>query len=249
MGSIPTPPTIKLQMTRDEIFDLYLLQSKNVRELKKVQTNLNKNINFYIKKNDKFQVGLKTKLLALLYSTLSESEFIQFIHTPDGFTANEISEIKSAKNRSLEEGWKKMIDTAMSKVGDWSNNTDLQIRRNSIIAIVKEYIIGPSILRNKIAHGQWLIALNRENTRKNEELTTKLENLDVVTVSKWFDIHQFMGLIIRDLIQSPSKGFHNNYWKNLTELEQYLTDAPNRTFETKKAMLMKKPIIIKQPKN
>jgi len=230
-------------MTRTEIYELYVLQSKNVRQLKKVQANLNKDINFYIKKNDNFQIELKTKLLALLYSTLSEAQFIQFIHTPDGYTSTEISEIKSAKNRSLEEGWRELIDKAMSKVGDWSNNPDLLNRRNSIIDIVKEFIVKPSILRNKIAHGQWQIALNRENTNKNEELTEKLETLNVVIVSKWFDIHQFMGLIIRDLIQSPSKGFHNNYWTNLIKLEQYLNDTNDRTFETKRALLMRKPIV------
>jgi len=230
-------------MTRTEIYELYVLQSKNVRQLKKVQANLNKDINFYINKNDNFQIELKTKLLALLYSTLSEAQFIQFIHTPDGYTSTEISEIKSAKNRSLEEGWRELIDKAMSKVGDWSNNPDLLNRRNSIIDIVKEFIVKPSILRNKIAHGQWQIALNRENTNKNEELTEKLETLNVVIVSKWFDIHQFMGLIIRDLIQSPSKGFHNNYWTNLIKLEQYLNDTNDRTFETKRALLMRKPIV------
>ena len=230
-------------MTRTEIYELYVLQSKNVRQLKKVQANLNKDINFYINKNDNFQIELKTKLLALLYSTLSEAQFIQFIHTPDGYTSTEISEIKSAKNRNLEEGWRELIDKAMSKVGDWSNNPDLLNRRNSIIDIVKEFIVKPSILRNKIAHGQWQIALNRENTNKNEELTEKLETLNVVIVSKWFDIHQFMGLIIRDLIQSPSKGFHNNYWTNLIKLEQYLNDTNDRTFETKRALLMRKPIV------
>lgn len=230
-------------MTREEIYNLYVLQSKNVRQLKKVQANLNKDINFYIKKNDNFQIELKTKLLALLFSTLSEAQFIQFIHTPNGFSSAEISEIKTSKNRSLEEGWKVLIDKAMSKVGDWTNNSDLHNRRNSIIEIVKEYIIKPSILRNKIAHGQWQIALNRENTNKNDELTEKLETLDVVLVSKWFDVHQYMGLIIRDLIQSPSKGFHNNYWMQLTKLHQYLNDSNDRTFETKRALLMKKPIV------
>ena len=230
-------------MTRNEIYDLYVLQSKNVRQLKKVQANLNKDINFYIKKNDNFQIELKTKLLALLYSTLSEAQFIQFIHTPDGFSSSEISDIKTSKNRSLEEGWKELIDKAMSKVGDWTNNPDLQNRRNSLIEIVKEYIVKPSILRNKIAHGQWQIALNRENTNKNDELTEKLKTLDVVLVSKWFDVHQYMGLIIRDLIQSPSKGFHNNYWTNLTKLQKYLSDSEDRTFETKRALLMKKPIV------
>lgn len=231
-------------MTDQEIYDIYVLQSKNVRRLKQVQANLVKDINFYLRKNNEFQVEIKTKLLALLHCTLSEAQFIQIVHTPDGFLSSEIEKIKSAKNSKLEDGWKLMIDLAMDKVGDWNNTKDLLDRRNSLLQIISDYIISPSILRNKIAHGQWEFALNRENTKENEDLTAQLKDLNIVEISKWFDIHQFMGLIIRDLIQSPQKGFHNNYWVNLTNLEGYLIKSKNWTLETKKSQLKKKPIKI-----
>src|SRR5690606_31788658 len=231
-------------MTDQEIYDLYVLQSKNVRRLKQVQANLVKDINFYLRKNNDFQVEIKTKLLALLHCTLSEAQFIQIVHTPDGILSSEIEKIKAAKNSKLEDGWQLMIDLAMDKEGDWRNTKDLLDRRNSLIKIISDYIISPSILRNKIAHGQWEFALNRENTKENEDLTTKLNDLNIVEVTKWFDIHQFMGLIIRDLVQSPKKGFHNNYWVNLTKLEEYLIKSKTWTLETKKAELKKKPIKI-----
>ena len=229
-------------MTDQEIEDLYVLQSKNVRRLKQVQTNLIKDINFYLRKSNDFQVEIKTKLLALLHCTLSEAQFIQIVHTPYGFTSSEIEKIKNAKSSNLENGWKLMIDLAMDKVGDWNSNQDLLGRRNSLLKIIDEYILTPSIIRNKIAHGQWKFALNRENTKENEGLTKQLDELNIVDVSKWFDIHQYMGLIIRDLIQSPKKGFHNNYWINLTDLEEYLNRSKGWTLETKKTLLKMKPI-------
>jgi hypothetical protein len=234
-------------MTDQEIFDLYVLQSKNVRRLKRVQTNLVKDINFYLRKNDNFQVEIKTKLLALLFSTLSEAEFIQVVHTPNGFLSSEIEKIKFAKNSKLEDGWKLMIDLAFDKVGDWKNKSDLLTRRNSLRKTIEDFIITPSILRNKIAHGQWEFALNRDNTKENEELTNQLKDLDVVEITKWFEIHQYLGRIIRDLIQSPKKGFHNNYWVNLTDLEKYLIKAKTWTLETKKERLKMKPIQRKEP--
>jgi len=82
MGSIPVPP-LKKKMTEKEIYDLYVLQSKNVRKLKQVERNLIRTINTYIKKNDNFQVELNTKLYALVYSTLSEAQFIQIVNTPN----------------------------------------------------------------------------------------------------------------------------------------------------------------------
>lgn len=245
VGSIPTPPSnLNTEMTEQEIYDLYVLQSKNVRRLKQVQANLIKDINFYLRKNNDFQVEIKTKLLALLHCTLSEAQFIQIVHTPDGFTSNEIEKIKNAKDSKLEDGWKLMIDFAMNKVGDWNKNQDLLDRRNSLLKIIADFIISPSVLRNKIAHGQWEFALNRDNTKENEELSKQLNELNVVEISKWFNIHQYMGLIIRDLIQSPKKGFHNNYWVNLTSLEKYLDESKNWTLETKKALLKMKPIKI-----
>lgn len=139
-------------MTENEIYSLYVLQSKNVRRLKQVQKNIIKDINFSIKKNDVFQVEIKSKLLALLYCTFSEAQFIQITHTPNGFTSLEIDKIKKAKKNKLEDGWKVMIELAMNKVGDWKNNIDLIDRRNSILKIIKDYILSQSILRNKIAH-------------------------------------------------------------------------------------------------
>lgn len=235
-------------MTDKEIYDLYVLQSKNVRRLKQVQASIVKDINFYIKKNDNFQVEIKSKLLALLYCTLSEAQFIQIVHTPDGFTSNEIEDIKKAKNNNLESGWKTMIELAMDKVGDWNNNADLLARRNSIWKIITDFILEQSIVRNKIAHGQWQFALNRENTKENPDLSAELNKLDVVTITKWFDIHQFLALIIRDLIQSPKIGFHNNYWTNLTNLEQYILTSNLWTFETKKCNLLLKPIQLPKTK-
>ena len=149
--------------------------------------------------------------MALLYCTLSEAQFIQIVHTPHRFTNLEIEQIKKDKNNNLETRWKTMVDIGMNKVGDCNNNKDLLERRNSILNIVTDFIISPSILRNKIAHGQWEIALNRENTKENESLSSELESLDIVKISKWFDIHQYLSLIIRDLIQSPKKGLYNNY--------------------------------------
>lgn len=235
-------------MTQIEIYDLYVLQSKNVRRLKQVQASIVKDINFYIKKKDDFQVEIKSKLLALLYCTLSEAQFIQIIHTPKGFTSNEIEDIKKAKNNNIENGWRLMIELAMNKVGDWNNNTDLLARRDSMWKIVTEFILEQSVLRNKIAHGQWQYALNRENTKENPEISAELNKLDVVSITKWFEIHQFLALIIRDLIQSPQIGFHNNYWTNLTNLEQYILTSKNWTFETKRQNLLLKPIKISKEK-
>lgn len=236
MGSSPISPT--KNMTSQNINDLYVLQSTNVRQLKKVQTVLIKDISDSLKKSDDFKVEMKTKLLALLYCTISEAQFIQILHTPNGFTYTEIKNIK--RQPSITKSWKLMIDLAMNKVGDWSNNPDLMGRRNKIHEIITKYIEEPQGIRNKIAHGQWMHALNSQNTRENEEITQKINKLNVVQLTIWAEVHQLLADIIRDLVQSPQVSHHHNYWIKLTELEEYLIKSSNWTIEKRKERLLKK---------
>lgn len=186
-------------------------------------------INLYLVKNDLFQVGIKTKLYSLLYSALSEAQFIQILHTPFGFQYSEI--LKIQKQRSLVECWNCMLDIALLKVGDWNKNKDLESRRIFLKETISEYIEKPQELRNKIAHGQWVHTLNSLSTKENPETTERIKNLNVVTISKWFEVHQYLCFIIRDLIQSPKKGFHNNYWKNYTDLQAFILKSKNWTIE------------------
>jgi len=225
-------------MTNQEIYDLYVLQSKNVRRLKQVQKSLIKDINFYIKKNDEFQVEIKTKLLSLLYCTISEAQFIQILHTPSGFPFAEITQIKN--RRSITESWKLMIDLAMDKVGDWNNNADLLGRRNRLHEIIKTYIEEPQGLRNKIAHGQWIYALNSQNTKENEEITVKINKLNVVDITIWSKVHQHLAMIIRDLVQSPQVGYHNNYWVNLVALDNFLQESSSWSMEKRRLRIQNK---------
>jgi len=226
-------------MTDTEIYDLYVLQSKNVRKLKKVESNLIRTINFHLNKNDAFQVELNTKLLALLYCTLSEAQFIQMVNTPKGFQYSEIEKIKNEKSRNgIVKAWEIMLDLAFEKVNsNWQENGDLNSRRIQLKGIIEKYIKEPSELRNKIAHGQWDIALNRENTKENVDKTNELRNLNVITITVWSNIHQFLGLMIRDLIQSPQVAFHNNYWSNLEKLNRFVIKSDNWTMAKRKDTL------------
>jgi len=222
-------------MTKEEIKEIHLIQSRNVRHLKKVQKNMTMDINRYLIKNDTFKVAIKTKLYSLLYSALSEVQFSQIIHTPFGFEHSEILNIQN--ERTLVDSWYFMLDTAIKKIGDWTTNDDLKQKRETLRLIIYDYIQKPQELRNKIAHGQWLFSLNSKNTKENQDTTKKIKELDVVKISIWFEVHQYLCFIIRDLIQSPQKGFHHNYWINLTNLQEFMDESKSWTLEKKVANL------------
>lgn len=237
-------------MDEQEILAIYMAQSENVRYLNKVIEGIQKDINLDIRKSNDFQVKVKTKLFSLLYSAWSEAQFTQIVFTEKGFMYSEICKIKAHKDKhGITEGWKFMINLALSKVGDIKTNADLKRRLDTLLSLIKDYIEEPSILRNRIAHGQWVNALNRENTSTNKDISKKLDELDPVEIGKRIEIHRYLGFIVRDLVQSPKAGFHKHYWTNIVNLEKYLNDTKSWSLKSKKLFLSKKPIQYKQKGN
>ncbi|MDX8123095.1 hypothetical protein SKZ59_15030 [Janthinobacterium sp. GMG2] len=233
-------------MTDQELFDLYMLQSTNVRALGATLNSVSKDINFCIKKNDDFQVSLKTKILALIYSAWSEAQFLQITCTPSGFTFAEIDAIKAKKERNgIAKGWDLMLNFAMGKVGDETQQIGLRQRLEKLLELVAKYIEEPSIIRNKIAHGQWVHALNGKNTKENPQLTAELQSLDPVEVLKMVEVHKYLGFIVRDLVQSPKEGFDKNYTKNIEDLEKFEKETRDWNIVSKRAKLALKPIVRK----
>lgn len=231
-------------MDQNEIKAIYVLQSENVRHLVKVLKSLKREINAYVQRHNEPEIAQRTKILALVYSAWSESQFLQIAFTPRGFFDSEITAIKNEKNSNgIVAGWKLMIDKAMARVTTSDCNADLIARVAQLTSLIDEFIGEPSVIRNKLAHGQWARVLNRPNTAENVEMTEALRTLDPVIILRQQKAHQFFGFIVRDLVQSPSKGFHQHYWTNIVNLEQFLEESKDWTMATKRLLLKTKPSI------
>lgn len=227
--------------TPEQIFNVYVLQSENVRYLWKVKKNQLTELNCCIKKKDNFSLKAKTTMFALLYSAWSESQFVQIQNTPNAFFPREIEDIQAkTKSHGIVAGWVMLVDIAFSKVGDVDKNSDLQKRHESILKRIKEIIEQESIIRNKIAHGQWVNALNRKQSDESP-VTEKMDELDYVKIDRLFEIHKLLGVILRDLVQSPQNGFHQNYWQDSQKLLNYADKTKNYSVENKRSLLDKRP--------
>lgn len=219
--------------------NLFREQTKNVQYLKKIQNVLRKDINQYLKKNDTFSVKYKTLQYAHLYSALSEAEFLQLLFTPNKFTDADITKIQS--QGTIIKKWKKMIKIAFGKITPlWSSDHNLQSKHNFIIQLVNDYVEKPQKLRNKIAHGQWLVALNSDNSNVNADTTNDLAQLDMVKISIWFEVHQSLCKIIRDLVQSANNTFLREFNNHCTKLQTYLTKVSTWNIADKICILKKK---------
>lgn len=229
-------------MNDSEILAIYMAQSENVRHLKKVIDSYRRDINLDLRKSNDFQIDAKTKIMALLYSAWSEAQLLQIAYTPNGFSSTDIQSIIQAKNNGITQAWKKMINLAFQKVGDPNTDPNTKTRLDKLLLLVKTHIDGPSKLRNKIAHGQWVKALNSSSTKVNSDLTNQLDQLDSVQIRRQLDMHQFLGKLVRDLIQSPINGFGRDYLKNIKDLEDFSIKSQHWSIQAKKIALLRKPI-------
>lgn len=220
---------------------VYEASVENVSELRKRAKNVKRMINTALRNGKSYEVETLTKVYAMMYSSFAEVAFIKMIHTPYGFDDNKSvhdDKIKQILNgRNLEEKWKKCMEFALAyldKDGETAN------KKQKLERILQEYILNPSFIRNKIAHGQLKKCLNNECTRVNEDMTNKMSNLDYSQIDRYFKIYDLFSQIIEDLIESPQKAHYRNYYKRLVELEEYIKKTNDYCIEDKKNILNRK---------
>ncbi len=222
-----------------KFFQAYVI---NVRDLLSAETEIRRTINRSLKTGKELTVSVQTKIYALIYSTYSEASFMKLILTPYGFEQKFIDEI--LKQESIQEKWLKCLDLAFLKFSKQAKGSEVPNKILEIKRIIQKFIVDPSVIRNKIAHGQLTIALNNKNTSLNPIITNQLDNLNFVTIYRWFEINKQLCSIIEDLIESPDKAHHNYYFLKYQSLEAFITKTDSWTVETKlKTKSMRKIVV------
>ena len=172
-------------MNNAERLVVYRAQCANVRSISAAFKQTKRSINDCLRKNRSLEAESHTKVLALIFCAWSEAIFSKTIHTPHGFTLDEIAQIKRCiQSNGISAGWRKCIELAMRKTAAKKSNFGPNARQK-LDKLVEELVLEPSTLRNKIAHGQWTVPLNRNNTAVNGALAATLAQLDVVKVDTW----------------------------------------------------------------
>jgi len=229
-------------MNSAERLQIFRAQTENVRLLQQARIQITRTINYALRKGDDTSCQVHTKVLALVFCAWAEANFSKLIHTPNGFTLDEIHQIKQAQKQNLEKAWEKCIELGLKKVPSSNKSNFIPNAKQKINKIVDDYIITPSHIRNKVAHGQWKIALNGTNTAVNNNLTKELADLDVVIVTKWFKINEYLSNIVENLIESPKKAFNRDYWPELAKLDNFLEESKNWSIDIKIQLLRLNPI-------
>lgn len=228
-------------MNKNRELSVYQAQTKNVRVLKSQYGQIRRVIHEDLRKNRVEQARIHTLTLILVFSALVEAEFSKVLHTPSGYSSSEISQITNVyQNNGLQAGWKKAIGLGLNRVQNPRRSSYLQNIRKKLESIVKEFVFDPSLLRNKIAHGQWVVALNRENTSVNEDITKKLQEISIVDIDRWHMVLQKLVKILEELIMSPNRAFQRDYWVLVEKLGTELNRAESWTLQSRITLLQTK---------
>ncbi|MXN52617.1 hypothetical protein GR158_15960 [Shinella sp. AETb1-6] len=213
-------------------------QTQNVRALSGARVQLSRAINDALKQKNYATVGVLSKSLALVFCAWVEASFSKLIHTPHGFTLDEIATIKQAiSSGSVVSGWERAIQIAMTDHDAAKSNFDANDSQK-LSDLVDRFVKRPSLLRNKIAHGQWIVALNGKNTDINSDVTNDISEINSVMIDTWFECQEKLIEIVEHLIHSPNKAFIKTYRARVDQLEQLYQERQTWTDETKRAKLL-----------
>lgn len=227
-------------MSDPQRVEVFKAQTRNVRQLEKTWTHINRQLNVLIAKNDENGIVIQSKLLALIYCGLAESLFSKIIHTPNGLDLNSISQIKRRINaKGIKEGWLKASDLALARVASQRSNHIPNVKKK-LEQLINDYIFDPSLIRNKLAHGQWVSALNSDNTDINADATAEIEAITVIDLYKKKSALDKLSAMLEDLIKSPNKAHPRDYWIHLADLEERQREMEAWTIDKKKQRLFEK---------
>lgn len=218
----------------------YEIQTHNVRELNKAwkQTTRLINESYRLKNTDAAEI--QTKLLSLLFTAYTEAIFSKLIHTPCALTDAEIGILKAKFKQNSFVGWKHCLNTMVAKISSKSQQEKESIK-TEIRNILNVYIKLPSEMRNRLAHGQWSIALTGDNTRKNSDITQRIDSINVVKLEQYKISFDLMALIMEDLVESPNKAHIDQYGKRLNKFNSEQAKMATWTLQGRLDRLTPKP--------
>lgn len=219
--------------------EIYEASVQNVRELKKQAKVIKILLNQALRANRMHEVNALTKTYALMYSAYAEVSFTKLVHTPHGFEESYIQQILSCRN--LDEKWNKCMKFALARISHDHNKGQIANKLKWLRQMLNDYIIAPSQIRNKIAHGQWNTCLNNDCTSVNPTMSAAVSSLDYVQIDRLFAIYEMFSQCIEDLIESPFKAHYRDFYSRVSALESYIEETKDYTLQSKQKQLQSSP--------
>jgi hypothetical protein len=194
-------------MDRTVQLEVFRAQTLNVRRLASAIGLVRRTIHGAMRRGDQQTEEAHCLMYGLLYCAWLEALFLKLVHTPHGFSLEEIEQLSRTQDKDgMHAAWRHCVELGLRHVpgvqaGDVAN------MRQTLQRLLKTYVEEPAVLRNKIAHGQWQVALNRQRTAVNPSVTAQLALLDIVTIDKQRFVAGHIVAIVEALLESPERHF------------------------------------------
>jgi hypothetical protein len=225
-------------MTR---FELAKIHGKNRQRISRSITHINRSLNEAIRTNNHELEFINVRIIIFLYASYIECS-LEYIVEFYGSQIDLQLKNKIQNSRTHIDKWKLILDEMFKKHYLNSKIKSYSIanlghaayhRYQYLLSVINNDIASIIEIRNKIAHGQWAIALNNDGNDKNQNITTKLWTLskkDTMLVKT--TTTNFLK-IMNELVASK-KAFENIFEKYTNKIEKN-----RQEYETKYRWVMK----------
>jgi ribosomal protein L20 len=214
---------------------LYKAHVKNLRAVDTAFERIVRELNASLARGDHKTADALLKTAMLLLGGWAENRLKKLLYEPNGFSGAHQASINSANSQL--ESWKVALEHGFRKRHNLRSANLLVALpltpRSHYIALVStlETELRPIIeVRNKLAHGQWVRALNSENT-DFAPLTVALingENAHTIKCKK--RVLSNLAMIIHDLI-AGNHAFERDIDTHFRHVEDAKRDISNRSYE------------------
>ncbi|MBP5551250.1 MAG: hypothetical protein J6X93_04300 [Bacilli bacterium] len=212
---------------------------KNVKVLEQTRRVIKRLLNDALVAKNEMQLKALTYEFALLYAAYTEAYFLKMLHSENCFPSDDyiyailFFDTKKQQERSYEQQWEKCISEGFKVITNNNNLGEIANKKKIVTELVKKYIIENREIRNKIAHGQWEVALNSKTTAVKNDMTNEINKLDFVKIDLCFDLYKKIINIVLMLLQSPYRGHYNNFYKDVEEVNLIAGKIEASSIDTK----------------
>lgn len=209
-----------------------------------------------IRDGDTGQERSFTRTAAFLLGSSLELRLNCVITEAGGFSADEAALVRRG---SEADGWQTAIDLGFrSRHNVWelseaSLGSEAANQRSTLQTEFVKYLEPVILIRNKLAHGQWVTALNSGELAENRETTALIESQTIQEISIKNRLSRWYAKLILDLVSTRDafeRDFNSIYAnfcacaKSLDEVneESYRAEIVRRFEDGKKARLSRQPV-------
>ena len=214
--------------------ELYAAHAKNLRSLETALMRIFRELNSALSRDDKSTSNALMKTAMLLLGSWAEVRLLKLQFEPNGFDPRDRSIIVS--ERSQINRWHKALEIGFRKRNNLPRanlETALPVTHRAYFVTLRDALnesLEPLILvRNKLAHGQWEVALNSQNNNLAPTTQSRIDSENALSLKFKKSALNSLAQIINDLV-AGNHAFERDIDRNFGKFENATRSVSTRSY-------------------